>query len=188
MSTTREEALPTIQKIANKLAPNYVFGYYDVDDIKQEAILMGLEALSRYDESRPLENFMRIHIKNRLITFKRDNFCRYNHVCGYCNNKSSDCQHCKNHEKYRESKKNIIEPLDISNIDDESEPNMHDKFDLINEIIKKEINFLIDKYLPIEYRTDYLKVRDGVYVSKKRRNEIYEIVKDIIKEHGDEER
>jgi hypothetical protein len=35
-----------------------------------------MDAMDRYDESRPLENFLAVHVKNRLNNFKRDKYYR----------------------------------------------------------------------------------------------------------------
>ena len=45
-----------------------------VDDIKQEAFIICIEALNRYEEGRPLENFLSVNLSNRLKTFMRDNY------------------------------------------------------------------------------------------------------------------
>ena len=74
-----EDAYNTIMKVAKRLAPKYVFATYEVEDIEQEAFLIGIAGLAKYDKSRPLENFMYIHINNRLKTFKRDNYYRQDH-------------------------------------------------------------------------------------------------------------
>ena len=66
---SEQQVLDTISKVARKLAPKYVFASYDVDDIQQEAFLMGVEALDRYDTDKPLENFLYTHINNRLKNF-----------------------------------------------------------------------------------------------------------------------
>ena len=73
---TEDEVVQVITKVAKKLAHKFVFASYDVDDIEQEAFLMGIEGLKRYDSSKPLENFMYAHINNRLKNFKRDNHRR----------------------------------------------------------------------------------------------------------------
>jgi DNA-binding ferritin-like protein (Dps family) len=47
---------------------------------------------------------------------------------------------------------------------------------------------IIDKHLPSEYRADYLKIISDVYVPKKTRNNIIEKIKELLEEHGYEER
>ena len=66
---TEKEVTETITKIANRYAYKFQFGYYTPDDIRQEAFIIAMDALDRYDESRPLENFLAVHVKNRLNNF-----------------------------------------------------------------------------------------------------------------------
>ena len=94
-----DHAVEVITKVAKRLAPKYVFAGYDVEDIEQEAFLIGVAGLAKYDPSRPLENFMYTHINNRLKTFKRDNFYRMDY--------GSSAQ------KIQDRKKNLLEPVSI---------------------------------------------------------------------------
>ena len=73
---TEDDIVGVITKIARRLAPKFTFASYDVEDIEQEAFLIGIAGLEKYDPTRPLENFMYTHISNRLKTFKRDNYYR----------------------------------------------------------------------------------------------------------------
>ncbi len=70
---SEQAVLDTIQLIIGRIAPKYTFHGYDVDDIKQEAFLICVDALDRYDPSRPLENFLSVNLSNRLKNFVRDN-------------------------------------------------------------------------------------------------------------------
>ena len=71
---TDEESLEIIDIVVNRIAPKYTFNGYDIDDIKQESFIICLEALKRYDNKRPLENFLSVNLSNRLKNFVRDNF------------------------------------------------------------------------------------------------------------------
>ena len=71
---TEQETVKKIHSVIDKIAPRYVFSGYDIDDIKQESFIICMDALSRYDEKRPLENFLSVHLSNRLKNFIRDNF------------------------------------------------------------------------------------------------------------------
>ena len=42
----------------------------------------------------------------------------------------------------------------------------------------------INKYLPANMRMDYLKMINDVYITKQRREEITNIIIDILQEHG----
>ncbi len=70
---TKEQVVDTIQVVVGRIAPKYTFYGYLVDDLKQEAFIICMEALPRYDEARPLENFLSVHLSNRLKNFVRDN-------------------------------------------------------------------------------------------------------------------
>lgn len=37
---------------------------------------MAIDALERYDEQLPLENFLSIHLRNRVFNFRRDHYVR----------------------------------------------------------------------------------------------------------------
>jgi DNA-directed RNA polymerase specialized sigma24 family protein len=155
-----EYVINTISKIAKKLAPKYTFACYEVEDIEQEAFLIGLSGLEKYDESRPLENFMYIHIGNRLKTFKRDNYYRLDYG---------------NAQKIQDRKKSLLEPIDITalysictqdNISNEAQ---------ISEILNK-----IDEKLPPQYRRDYIKLRTNSSLPKGRKAEIIRVIDGII--------
>lgn len=179
--------MEVITKVVNSLAHKFKFGFYDTEDIKQEAFLIAIEGLDRYEDDKPLENFLFVHVRNRLITFKRDNYIRKNYICKICENKDPNCKNCHKRQIKRNTKQFLIEPLDIHNINDENESRMWDADEVINTITINEYTSLIDKHLPIGLRMDYLKMKSGVYVSKQRRIEIEEAVQGILSEHTDED-
>jgi len=184
---TEKDVLNTIECLAKRFAHKFRFGFYDIDDIKQEIFIMGLDALDRYDGRVPLENFLAVHIKNRLKSLKRDKYLRDGYVCTYCNNQIADCQHCHKRMLKNNTKKHLIEPLDIDCISDEKEPNMWNHSDTTLEVMIQEYITLIDKHLNINYRLDYIKMKNGTYVSKQRREEIEAAINSIIAEHKNEE-
>ena len=124
---TEAEVLAVINKICDRYAYKFQFGYFEPDDIRQEAFIIAVDALNRYEEGRPLENFLAVHVKNRLNNFKRDKYYRQN------KKKQDDKQ-----EKLNNSKKFLMEPLDISNIQDENESRMREEIDLIEKISEEE--------------------------------------------------
>ena len=80
-----------------------------------------------------------------------------------------------------------MEPLDISLIRDEKESGMRTNDSFITDIETKEIIGVIDKYLDVSMRSDYLRMLHEVYVPKHRREQIIETITNIIKEYADEE-
>ena len=173
---TESEVLEVINKICDRYAYKFKFGYYTPDDIRQEAFIIALDALERYDEGRPLENFLAVHVKNRLNNFKRDKYYRQNQK------KGDDKQ-----EKLNNSKRYLMDTLDISNIRDEKEMSMRLDDSFIENIANQELLDIIDEHLSVSFRSDYLRVRDGAYVPKPRREQIIEQILEILKDHGYEE-
>ena len=47
---------------------------------------------------------------------------------------------------------------------------------------------VIDKFLPVDFRSDYLKMINNVHVPKKRKEELISTIKDILAENGYENR
>lgn len=159
---TEEEVVDTIDTVVGRIAPKYTFYGYTLDDIKQEAFIICIEALNRYDPSRPLENFLSVNLSNRMKTFVRDNY--------FTGNTS-------------EARKRLVQPAQLdyedSIVDEEGKfSNSYDQIDM------KAMANAIDEYIPASIRMDYLKLVNEVYVSKQRREEIIEIIKNILEEHG----
>jgi hypothetical protein len=156
---TEKEVLQKINIVVNRIAPKYTFNGYDVDDIKQEAFIICMDALDRYDELRPLENFLSVNLSNRLKNFVRDNY----------------------YTKNDEEKKKILNPTQLSYEDNIQSSHI----DNDKNIDLNSIKTIIDKHLPSKYRSDYLKIINDVYVPKKRKTEIFSLIKNILKENND---
>lgn len=159
---TEQEVVDQIATVCNRIAPRYTFYGYTVDDIKQESFIICLEALNRYDEARPLENFLSVNLSNRLKNFVRDN-----HFTG---------------EENVERRK-VYQPAQL-----EYEDSIVDKaekyFVSYDSIEYRNMAKIIDQYLPANIRMDYLKIINDVYITKQRREEILEIINELLREHG----
>lgn len=158
---TEDEVMNTIMLVINRTSPKYTFYGYGVDDIKQEAFIICMDALERYQEGRPLENFLAVHLSNRLKNFVRDN-----HFI-----------------KTEEEKAKVQMPGQLSNDNTIVSPQslqakQGDRIDL------KEMKQIIDIKLPAQYRADYLKIINDIYVPKKQREEVLAIIYEILEEHG----
>ena len=155
---TEAQVIDQINIVVNRMSARYTFYGYDVEDIKQEAFIICMDALDRYDQKRPLENFLAVHLSNRLKNFVRDNF----------------------YIKGEDEKKKILKPSSLSNEDlILTEEPIYD-----NSIDAKNMQHIIDNKLPSEYRSDYLKIINDVYVPKKRREEIISLIKELLDEEG----
>lgn len=155
---TETQVTEQISIVINRIAPKYTFSGYEIDDIKQEAFMICMDALTRYDTSRPLENFLSVHLSNRLKNFVRDNYFT-----------SSD-----------QEKKKILAPKQLSNDDNI----IDNEIDQDISIDNKEIRKIIDKFLPFDYRSDYLKFVNDVSIPKKRKIQLFLVIKNILEENG----
>lgn len=160
LNMTEQETVDQINIVVNRIAPRYVFGSYVLDDIKQEAFIICMDALNRYDNKRSLENFLAVNLSNRLKNFVRDNY----------------------YLKDEEEKKRVLKPSRLCDTESLKYTQQY-----ADNLEAKDIKQAVDKYLPAEHRADYLKMVNNVYVPKKKKNEIISIIQKIVKEHGDEE-
>lgn len=157
---TEKQVVDQIMVVVDRSSAKYTFHGYDIDDIKQEAFIICMDALERYDPSRPLENFLAVHLSNRLKNFIRDNY----------------------YTKDETDKKKILRPKYISNEDCIPSP-IHDHDNIIDA---QQAQDILDKHLPSDCRADYLKIINDVYVPKKRREEILATVKNLVERHTHE--
>lgn len=180
MKINNPEIFKIVDKVCRDLSPRFVFGSYESEDIYQESIFICEDILDKYDGNRPLENFLRVSLKNRLVNFKRDNTVYYKFLCPVCHNKdSSNCNYCIKSRIVHDVKKNIESPLNIDEIKDEQLNYEH----INRETEYNELISLINRNLPIEMRADYLKILSDVYVNKTRREEIIQRIKDILQQN-----
>lgn len=157
---TEDQVVSQINVVCERIAPRYVFYGYTKEDIMQESFIICIEALNRYEEGRPLENFLSVNLSNRLKTFMRDNY-----FIGNSN----------------EARKKLAQPSQLEYEDkliDEADENSYDGLDI------KDMVLAIDKHIPASIRMDYLKIVNDIYIAKQRREEVIDIIKTILQEHG----
>ena len=192
---TEDEVIKVINNIANRLAYRFKFGYHEVDDMKQQARLFACEGLNRYDGIRPLENFLWTHVHNRLFNFKRDKYVRPEKPCKICdNNQDNDicikfsndklkCEFYSNWTHRNKNKKNIMNPIGITEIDINNEKNLkqYDNDDILNY---KYMTDIIDKELPLNLRHLYLRLKFNTKISKIQKTKIQTAIKEILIKYG----
>jgi DNA-directed RNA polymerase specialized sigma24 family protein len=180
-----DKQIKTIQRVCRRLARRFTFGYYEAEDIEQEAFIIALAGLPLFNpQLSSLETFLHLYVNSRLKNFKRDNYVRQDFVCRYCHNLCETCEYCKRHEWKNTTKKNIIAPIDIDNVRDENEKNMSVEFDLLENIEVDEILSIINRELDVSLREDYLKMLHGVTISKQRKLLVEETITKILGENG----
>jgi hypothetical protein len=151
-----------IGHVARYLSKRFTFGYYMRADIIQEIWVISLDVMSKdiYNGTIPLENFLIMRVKQRLINLRRDKYSRKT--------------------LKEDSRKTLMNPAPDSVFpDDDFSPNLNAE----GEILCTELESLIDEYLPITYRQDYLRMREGCIIPEHRRQKIRDIIRDILEEN-----
>ena len=172
------EQLETILTVCAALAPKHTFGIYDEKDIEQEGFLICAEALERYDPDKgaTLKTFLYTHLNNRLLNFKRKHH--------YTLNVTGSHEEIERKTKLNQQKKALIEPLHISKVKHDYESNMQYYDDPTITLDIQAALKHIDEALPIDMREDYLKMKDDIYISKTRREEIETKIKEVLEKDG----
>lgn len=167
---TQEQVEQILQKLSKKFR-KHKFGPYTAKDIEQESYVLGMEGLESYNGSAPLENFLSVHIRNRLLNLKRKYGIDYE-----CKDESS--------QKFL-----LVYPLTLDQVDDEKEESMKLEMDLISKLISQEIIDFVDANLDINLRMDYLKFINGVKLSKTKREKVkIALIKLLSEYYGKEEK
>lgn len=189
------EIVDSIYRVVNQLASRFRFGYHSIEDMKQEGAKFAIEAINSgsYDASRPLENFLYTHLRNRFINFKRDKYIRNEPPCKTCIfydptfKKSTnacgafvdkgDCQKLTDWQVRNSVKKSLMRPLDVSLVSDDSiETADNNSMDMDFDELKDKINI----GLPADLRTDYLRLLAGQNLPKLRKQRVREAVMEIL--------
>lgn len=198
---TLPEVMSKLEHTVRLLASQFVFGYYDLDDIKQEARKEGIRKLPRYDSGgfdelgvprKKLENFFYSIIKNHLINLIRDKSHRSDPPCKKCHtgDKCSDGQYCEKYKAWKtrnRAKANLVRPVNIENVVDEHEQGMRTDSDIEQTALANEAIALINERLPPELRSDYLRMRANESLPKSRRVKVETAVREILKGFFDAE-
>lgn len=155
---TEEEVLDKINLVIERISRKYVFPGHDLNDIKQQSFIICMEALERYDENRPLENFLSHNLSNRLKNFVRDNYYT---------------------KKDAEKKKKLMRPVELTTNNSEFTYENDEKIIDFSLLAK-----IIDIELPAKYRVAYIKLVNNVHIHKSEREELLCVIREIADKHG----
>tara|TARA_R110000851_G_scaffold293129_1_gene447712 strand:- start:843 stop:1331 length:489 start_codon:yes stop_codon:yes gene_type:complete len=156
--------------------------------MKQQARLFAWEGLEKYDNKRPLENFLWTHVRNRLYNFKRNNYSRLEKPCDTCefyiNKKCTafvDQEECNLYKGWLDrnnSKKNLMHSISVEFDQKEHEHSA------IGTLFAKEVSELLDEELHVRFREDWIRLLNNLRLNKIRKDRILEEIKSILKENG----
>ena len=199
---SEEEFLSVLENISKRLGHKFKFGYHSYEDMKQQAAIFALEGLEKYDNKRPLENFLWTHVRNRLFNYKRDNYQRPDKPClscvfydAHCATSTNQCNeyddktNCEEYHTWNNrntNKKNIMKPVGIEDL---KEQNVHiarlsSQQSILELVSDQQILKLLDKAIPAQNRSTYLKLKYGDKVYKNDLTKLINCIKEILKDHG----
>ena len=189
---TEEEVIRIVTKALNGLCAKFRFGYFETEDMEQEGWIFAMEALEKYDGTHPLENFLRVSLRRKFINLRRNKFSRFDPPCQKCpffdpecklsKNKCSEfedknnCDKWSSYTKRNATKSELVRPLNIDSI---TEDNLEINKEFFNSINLAEIYKKIDDNMPTDLRTDFLRLLDGMYLPKNRKDRVREFLTDL---------
>jgi len=190
---TEAEVLSIIQTAVSYLAPSFKFGYFDIEDMKQEGTIFCLEALDSFDFSKSTQEnvgdalltFLKTHVRWRFLNMRRKQLTRAEPPqcnCKLCSCDSEDrldCPKYSNWVKRNMSKKSLMEPFDV----DEVHTTAASTFQNIDDIvISSDILSILDEHIPANIRGDYKRFIEGVSIPKSKRERLISHIKSILSE------
>lgn len=187
---TEADFLVVLDNISKRLGHKFRFGYHDFDDMKQQAAIFAMEGLEKYDNTRPLENFLWTHVRNRLFNYKRNNYQRPDKPCFTCpffdktyqcsSNQCSeyiDKAECKLFSAWslrNEAKKNIMQPSCLDH-DNSNPPDLFFSATQNQELIK-----ILDEHIQADFRENYLKLKHGIKINKTHLSKLQKHISEIM--------
>lgn len=184
---TEAQVLEAIETAVSILAPSFVFGHYEIEDIKQYGYQVAIEKLAegKFDCQRPLPNFLYTCIRNKFINLKRDEYRRTDPPCTACHSgqpceKADGNSCCRKYYLWHTRNKNksgIANPIGLEQtFDDRPSSSTAEEDVQISEMLER-----IDLELPIELRATYLQMRANVHVPKAKRLQVEKAISEIFK-------
>ena len=184
------DANEIIERISSRLASKFRFGYHTFDDMKQQAALFAWEGINdAWDDKRPLENFLWIHVRNRLYNFKRNNYGRpekpcdncpwaayVNHECVKFDN-MMDCHLYKGWVDRNTAKRNLMSSY--STIYEKEE-----ETSALDELFTRDVVNLIDQELHVQFREEWIRFINNLRLPKAKKDRLIEEIVVVLKENG----
>lgn len=199
---SEEEFLKVLDNISKRLGHKFKFGYHSYEDMKQQAAIFALEGLEKYDNKRPLENFLWTHVRNRLFNYKRDNYQRPDKPCLSCvfydahcaesinqckeYNDKTNCEEYNTWNNRNTNKKNIMKPVGIEDLKEQNVnvPKLSSTQSILELVSDQQILKLLDENIPAQHRSTYLKLKYGDKVYKNDLTKLLNCIKDILRDNG----
>lgn len=192
---TEEEVVRDIEKVVKEFSKTYAFGYFDNDDIMQQARMEAIIKLPKYKsvsksgKPQPLANFLYTVMKRKILNLRRDKYKRNDPPCRLCHNgrhnEHLDGKVCRKYQIWRKTnstKANLTRPLTLDGVSEEGESNIAVNDVTIDNANLNNIKETIDHKLDPSLRADYLRMIAKEKIPKIRRERVEAAVKLIIKD------
>ncbi|MBA4189513.1 MAG: hypothetical protein C0467_16110 [Planctomycetaceae bacterium] len=180
--------LEIVDHIAKTLRPKFGRVHGSKEDFAQQVVVWSLEALPRYDSSRPLPNYLYRNARNRALNAVRDKVTRFDYPCKECHEgrpcgpNGNFCPKYAAWSKRNQAKEKLsrVLPLQASS-DRPTGPSTAE-----DEVLARDLASKIEAEMPPKLLADYKKMLEGDWrsVSRSRRQRIRRVVAEILGEDG----
>lgn len=195
---TDNEVLSIISRAVNYLAPSFQFGYFDIDDMRQEGTIFCLEALENFNFDKSCQDkvsdalltFLKTHVRWRFLNMRRKQLTRVEPPlcdCTLCVNDSPnrlDCKKYSNWVKRNISKKSLMEPFDVQEVytsDAAHIPNIE------RDVFSADVIKILNEHIPANIRADYRRFIEGASLPKNKKDKVLQQIRTILAKHYNED-
>lgn len=198
----KEKVVEIVEEFSGYLGQVYKFGFYELEDMKQEAILRCLEAVNNknYDNTKSLKQYLfmvtKNHFKNLLRKYRQKNeppclTCPFfdpgmKTSVNQCNKflNKEDCKEFSDFKQKCATRESILSPCDIHNLSDEEKERLVINIDTLDTIADTELYIYIDKHLNPSMRSDFLRLLSGINIREDNKKTIQREIALIIRDGG----
>ena len=191
---TDSDILEAIERAVAYLAPSFRFGYFDIEDVKQEGTIFSLEALKSFNFKKSnqenvkdaLLTFLKTHVRWRFLNMRRKQLSRVEppecscELCQCDSGNRLDCKKYSNWVKRNMSKRSLMEPFNVNEVynSDVSVSN-----DLNFQIMSSEFLRILNEHMPASLRADYKRLIEGASLPKNRKEKVVHNIKELLRKH-----
>lgn len=191
---TESEVLDVIRKTVSYLSPSFKFGYFDIDDMKQEGTIFCLEALPSFNFDKSCQNdvgdalftFLKTHVRWRFLNMRRKQLSRIEPPlcdCELCRDDAPnrlDCKKYSNWVRRNRAKRSLMEPFDVGQIYTRGASS---DYDIDECLMSADIIALLNERIPVSFRVDYRSFIEGVTLPKNKKEKLIEQIMRILEKH-----
>jgi DNA-directed RNA polymerase specialized sigma24 family protein len=170
-----EDIIRKLSKVYTGILPSI----YEREDIAQECWMFALQGAPLYDHTRSsFKTFLYLYLVDNLNMLRRSTFDR-KISCKRCNGVSDTCKSCRK-QRERNADKRRLATAEQLNMIDHSEAFVTHEDMVLDEVVLREFEELLNCRLPPSVRGDFLRLQDGAKLDAGRRKRVRYFLKRII--------